>query len=169
MKKRIAIIDGYNVIYRNSVLKKQLDISLAHARKGLVEFCLRWLSTRGDFSEFWVIFDGDSSVMSLPGSLPRGVHVVFTRTREDADDRILSLVRDAHGDAEHVVISGDNYVSGNAKRMGAKVMAVTDFFRTGSPGGKHSSKRRCHGECDDLSPVEERMINESLKKEWGLE
>jgi len=169
MKKRIAIIDGYNVIYRDNALKKQLDISLAHARKGLVEFCVRWLSTRGDFSEFWIVFDGDSSVMPSSNASSGGVRVLFTRTREDADDRILSFLRDAGNDKEYFVISSDNYVSGNAKRMGAKIMPVSDFFCTGNSGRKYSSKRCCHADHDDLSPAEERTINESLKKEWGLE
>ena len=168
MRKRIAIIDGYNVIYRDASLKKQLDISLANARKGLVDFCIRWLSRRGDISEFWVVFDGDSSVMPLSGTSSRGVRVVFTRTKEDADDRILSLLRDVDDDTDYVVISSDNYVSGNSKRMGARVMSASDFFSTGTAGGKSFSKRLNHCEHADLSPIQERMINESLK-EWGIE
>lgn len=169
MKKRIIIIDGYNVIHKDAALKKQLDISLAHARKGLVEFCLRWLSVRGDVSEFWIIFDGDSSVMQWPGVSSRGVRVVFTRTKEDADDRILSLLRDAGDNAEYVVISSDNYVSGNARQLGARIMPVSDFFCTGGSKRKSFLKREYHAAHDDLSPAEERMINESLRKEWGIE
>jgi len=170
MKRRIAIIDGYNVIYKDAGLQKRMDVSLASARDGLIEYCTRWLSTRGDFIEFWIVFDGDSSVMPSSTSGVRGVRVIFTRTKEDADDRILSLLKEASDGSDFVVISSDNYVSGNAKRHGASIMQVSDFFGTLGVGKRSSIKRnRSDGDTDRLSPVEERKINESLKKEWGLE
>jgi len=170
MKKKIAIVDGYNAIYRNARLRKRLDVSLASAREGLVEHCIRYLATRRDVSEFRIVFDGDSSVMPYSNAGNGGVRVIFTRTKEDADDRILALVREKNErDVEYVVISSDNYVSGNAKTHGALVMTVSEFF--GLTAGTWKNPRRQDRGCDEdgLSPVQEREINERLKKEWGIE
>lgn len=168
MKKRIVIIDGYNAIHRVTELRNRLEKSLASAREGLVEYCSRWLSARRDFSEFMIVFDGDSSVMpSDSGGC--GVRVIFTRTKEEADDRILTLVKDGCGNAALLVVSSDNYVSGNAKRHGARTMSVSDFFGMMTAGRKSFAKQDGFDGCKRLSPAEERKINESLKKEWGLE
>jgi len=170
MKKKIAIVDGYNAIYRSAELRKRLDVSLASAREGLVEHCGRWLATRGDILEFCIVFDGDSSVMPWPEACSRGVRVVFTRSKEDADDRILDLVRDGIGpDYGYLVISSDKYVSGNAKSHGAEVMSISDFFKMTTPGKKKVSGRDRMDHSDGLSPAAERAITESLKKEWGIE
>lgn len=169
MKKRIAIIDGYNVIHRVAEFRKRLDTSLASARQGLVEYCVRWMSTRGDFTEFWIVFDGDSSVMPWSREGGRGVRVIFTNTKEDADDRILALIREGVKGEEYVVISSDNYVSGNAKAHGARVLPVSEFFGTLTHRNKRSIRMAGAHDSDGLSPVQERQINESLKKEWGLE
>ncbi|MDD4869971.1 MAG: NYN domain-containing protein [Kiritimatiellae bacterium] len=168
MKKRIAIIDGYNVIHRITELKKRLDISLASARKGLIEYCLRYLSVKGDFSEFLIVFDGDSSVMPWTGMGGYGVRVIFTPTKEDADDRILALVRDCGRETDCIVISSDNYVSGNSKRHGAETMTVSSFVRLVTAARKGQLRQNDTNHSRGLSPVQERQINESLKKEWGL-
>ena len=170
MRKKIAIVDGYNVIYRSPELRRRLDISLLSAREGLIECCQRWLSGSGTISEFVIVFDGNSSVMPVSGSGGGyGVRVVFTATKEDADDRILDLVRNGGASVKYVVISSDNYVTGNARRHGAEVMSSSDFLAV--PGVKSRCVRKASDKSDEieLSPVEEREINESLKKEWGIE
>jgi predicted RNA-binding protein with PIN domain len=169
MKKKVAIIDGYNVIHRISELRKLLDVSLFSARKGLIECCMRYLSSRNDIAEFLIVFDGDSSVMPWSGTDGYGVRVVFTPTKEDADDRILALVREGSHAADCVVISSDNYVSGNAKRHGAETMTVSDFVGLLTAVRKNRSRQNDANRSSGLSPVQERQINESLKKEWGLE
>lgn len=170
MKRTIAIIDGYNVIHRDAGLRGKLDKSLASARDGLIAYCRRWLSTRGDISEFWIVFDGDSSVLPWSGSpSSSGVRVVFTRTKEDADDRILDLLRDRDHDVNYLVISCDNYVSGNAKTHGARQMPIPDFFGMLSAGKRGGRRPVEDTESTGLSPSQEREINESLKKAWGLE
>jgi len=115
-----------------------------------------------------VIVDGYNVIMAgMPGGGGIGIRVVFTATKEEADDRILDMVRDRDRDIECLVVSSDNYVAGNSKRHGAKVMGVSDFLderkgrgnrdRVSSPGGGRG-----------LSPITEKEINDELKKEWGL-
>ena len=169
MKRTIAIIDGYNVIHRSSSMRRLLEKSLAAARKGLLDYCGRWLGSHGEVSDCLVVFDGDSSVM--PGGSVGGLSVraVFTRTKEDADDRILDIVRESPRDCRYLVVSSDNIVSGNARGLGAKVMSADDFLKM--PAGRRPGRGLKIDARDEaeLSPVQEREINESLRREWGLD
>ena len=168
MKKTVAIIDGYNVINRVEIFRRHLDVSLLSARQALVRYCSRWLLDRRDYDEFVIVFDGNSSVMPYSVESRQGVRVLFTQTKEEADDRILAILKDNVDRSACVVISSDNYVAGNARILGAKVVDVDDFIRRLSVRNGQAVGRR--PDVDDaLSPAEERVINERLKKEWGLE
>jgi len=142
MKKKIMIIDGYNVIHRIPELSKRLSNSLESAREGLISYCKKWRMTRRDISECYVVFDGDSSVLGARSQVARGIRVVCTKTKESADDRILNLIEQGHGTGEYVVVSDDNKVCQGSRRLDAKVISVSEFY--GTLTTKRSWSRRYH-------------------------
>lgn len=122
------VLDGYNVIHGVAALARKMDRSLQTAREGLIGLCQAYKARHGDVGRIYVVFDGDEAVGQGPGAEPGGVTVLFTSKREEADDRIISLIREDAGRSRFVIVSNDNYVFNNARGQGARVMSVSEFY-----------------------------------------
>jgi predicted RNA-binding protein with PIN domain len=61
-----------------------------------------------------------------------GVSVRYCRGRE-ADTAILDIVRSASAPAQIIVVTNDREVAGKATQLGARSLAVKDFFGPRSP------------------------------------
>jgi len=85
--------------------------------------------------------------------------VVFTRTHEEADNRIITILKNAKDASDISVVSDDNYVRNHAKAFGALSISAREFF-------KKSDISRSRIEA--VKPVNESKINEELKKIWGV-
>jgi len=167
-KKRIVIVDGYNVIHRAPELRRHLARGLLAAREALMRYCAAWIFRRRDVSQVCVVFDGDSSVVGFIGGTDRGVRAVFTGTGEEADDRILDIIRKSRRAVRYIVVSDDNYVSRTSRRFMAEVMSVSEFYRASA---SRRARRRPEREDDietGLSPGEASEITEEMEKEWGI-
>ncbi|MEI6971336.1 MAG: NYN domain-containing protein [bacterium] len=165
---KALIIDGYNVIHRVPALQHALARSLEAGREALLSYCGRWRDTRGDFTELHVVFDGDSSVDGLNNRTVRGVQVTYTRTGEDADDRIRGMLEDSPANRKCVVVTDDNELAAAARSRGGGLMSVAEFSGTLS-----RPARQAHGgERDEtksaLTPEDERRINDDLRRAWGI-
>jgi predicted RNA-binding protein with PIN domain len=169
-KKRIIVLDGYNVIRRIPRLQEQDRRSLEAGRDMLCRLCVNWKSKKAEVTQLVIVFDGDSSVDGVSSyQAGAGTRVVFTRTGEKADARILAIIDENPASAEYTVVSDDGEVVCKSRLLGAKVMSVPAFEdvlmvrkdpeRGSSPEEKKSS----------LSPAQEREITESLRKVWGAE
>ena len=167
-EKRIVIVDGYNVIHRAPELRRHLARGLLAAREALMRYCAAWISKRGDITQVCVVFDGDSSVAGIIGGTDRGVRAVFTGTGEEADDRILDIIRKGRRAVRYIVVSDDSYVSRTSRRFMAAAMSVSEFYR--APAARRSSRRRevDEGAETGLSPLQKKDITEELEKEWGV-
>lgn len=170
VKETFVILDAYNVIHHVPRLRRALAKSLQDAREALVCMCADWLTQRRDVRQFWVVFDGgkDSSGSHMP-TLP-GIHALFTRGGESADDRILSMLDMPHGRREMVVVSDDRTVQTGARARGARTLAVSEFLALTQPrsGPKTPGPRETPDE-HPLSPSQQAEINQALIREWGLE
>ena len=169
MQERITIIDGYNAIHRVPQWERLFASSLQAARQALIRFCVEWRSMRRDVTQFWVIFDGDSSVLGGNESAP-GVKAVYTHTGETADARIDALLSSARGSKRYTVVTDDNEVKRSARRNGAEVMSVRQFHGM--------LRRQCRIRAAHKPPEPDkhplpakiqRQINESLIEELGIE
>jgi hypothetical protein len=137
-----VIVDGYNAIHAIPSLARHLDRSLEAARTALVALCGEYKTARGDVGELYVVFDGKDRDVDAWGSQQQrqGVTVLFTRQHEEADERILRLIRGASGRGRFVVVSNDTVVSNNVRALGAQAVSVNQFH-----GGKPSSPRAARG------------------------
>jgi predicted RNA-binding protein with PIN domain len=67
-------------------------------------------------------------VSGLSQEVHSGVTVLFSRRPEDADERILQLIRADGGRSQFVIVSNDNYIFNNARVHGARVISVAEFY-----------------------------------------
>lgn len=164
---RILIIDGYNVIHRAPEFQAQLRNSLEAAREGLLRYCGMWRDTRGDFAELHVVFDGDSTVGGLDNRMVRGVQITYTRTKEDADDRIRRMLDASPRGCKCVVVTDDGELASAVRSRGGGLMSSTEFANV-----LCRQKRAARDEEQDeakspLSQADEKRINADLKRVWG--
>jgi len=157
------VLDGYNVIGAVPELDRQWDHNPKAAREALITICQEYRALRKDVERLYVVFDGSPVSAHEPQHTRGGVIVLFTRG-EDADERIVSMVRDEEGCSRFVVVSEDKDVIHKARALGARVMPVKEFY-----GKIRPSRRRqaAPHEGDDKvmpSPHDARQITEELRK-----
>ena len=165
---RVLILDGYNVIHAIPELERQLDRSLEAAREALIGHCCAYQASRGDVQEIYVVFDGRETDDQAPTRRQPRVTVMFTPKREEADDRILRLLKDAKGSTEFVIVSNDTYVFNNSRAHGARVIPAAEWYRWMQPKPAAPARTRRPaggGEKSTLSPRAAREITEAYQQE----
>jgi len=162
---KTIILDAYNVIYRLPELSVKLKGSLQSARRALLNLTMDWKRERGFKGDIYIVYDGQDDVFNPEGSKFGSIRNIFTSSREEADDRIISMVRQAAKPSEVVVISLDGKVANGCKVYGANV-ENPDFLR------RKRKKRKRIVEASSkelLSGKAEREINEYYASALGLD
>ena len=165
---RVLLIDGYNVIHRVPELHASLRNSLESARESLLRYCGRWRSKRGDFGELHIVFDGSSAVEGPGHRMISGVQVTYTRTNEDADDRIRQMLDDSPRNRECVVVTDDNELAAAVRSRGGGLMSAMEFAGVLSAPKRTQRAERLDEAKSPLSAADENRINADLKREWGI-
>ncbi|OGV62129.1 MAG: hypothetical protein A2498_07905 [Lentisphaerae bacterium RIFOXYC12_FULL_60_16] len=162
---RILLVDAYNVIHRIPALRRALGKNLLAARTALVRRCADWMAGRGDFLKCTLVFDGDSSVMEPGAGGAPGVNVVFTRSGETADQRMMAWLQAHQPGMVYQVVSDDREVTDCARRERADVWTVRQFeamlYRAAGPGLSADDEK------PELGDRDARAITESLRRIWG--
>lgn len=153
------IIDGYNVIYKIPQFENKLDDSLQAAREALVDFIR---VNKVKTSDYVIVFEGKDEYAGLSPLNTGNVRIIFTKTREEADRRIVDMLKSAASTHDFVIVSDDNYVRNHARAFGAIGMSAEEFFRVKSPK-KNVRRDICQSNVKDSQ-----KINEELKKAWGI-
>ncbi len=118
---KTIILDGYNVIYKIPELAIKLDESLSAARTALAMHMSNW-GRKYLYQQIHIVFDGqDSATRGYSQTALHGIECSFTRTKEEADDRILSMIRKSKEPFNITVISADNRVSNSCRTHGVSV------------------------------------------------
>jgi predicted RNA-binding protein with PIN domain len=160
-----VVVDGYNVIHAVPELKRQLDRSLEAAREALAELCRDYRRRHGDVGRVCVVFDGNEAHAGALRGDRGGVTVLFTHRGEEADERILGLIRDDAGRSRFVIVSNDTRIVNNGRGLGARVMSVKTFYQQA-----HPAPRRVRGAPSDeadktgLSTRDAERITEEYRK-----
>jgi predicted RNA-binding protein with PIN domain len=166
MKTHTIIIDGYNVIYRVPRFKAQLDRSLQAGREALLRYCSEWKTHRRDIDRFYVVFDGDSSVIGgeVAASAP-GVRALYSKTGETADRRIQRMLEQADRHEEISVVSDDNEVRDSARVHHMRSMSASGFAGIGRSRGAEGKMLTEETESP-LPPAAQRAITNELRGLW---
>ena len=118
----MLIIDGYNLIHAIGLLPaagrsvRYEPGVLERAREKMLELVIK------DLPESWrpettVVFDALEPPEFLPNSYQRsGVHIVFARDYQDADEMIIEMVLNAQRGESVVVISSDHRIQATVRR-----------------------------------------------------
>ncbi|HBL40557.1 MAG TPA: translation elongation factor G, partial [Ruminococcaceae bacterium] len=127
-RKKYLIIDGYNVIFAWSDLKKLAQTDLDLARETLIHV----LSNYKAFTqtELVLVFDA-YRVAGNAGSRQdhNNIHVVYTKEHETGDAYIEKLVADIGKNYNVRVVTSDNLIQLSAVRFGVLRVSANEFER----------------------------------------
>ena len=165
----IFVVDGYNVIHAVPELERKLDQSLKAARDALVALCSAIQSLRGDVQKILIIFDGDSAFRDLPQENFPGVEILFTESGEDADDRILDVLREQSPVERFCIVSNDNYVLNHARAFGVEKMTALSFQALAVPKKRTLHKPGAVEAGEELPGHVARKLTEDYKRYLGID
>ena len=166
-RKKIIVLDGYNIIHQVPELERHLATSLEKGREALCRFCSNWMATRKDVWLFYIVFDGQSGIAEHDYQPGPGIRAIYTETGEKADTRIIHIVEEQNNISNITVVSDDNFVRRHSRDLGAELMSAAAFFDT--PATPHLPAGRAELDNDKkLTSKQKKDINESLKQEWGI-
>jgi len=118
------IIDGYNLIRRSPVLRREDEVALELARESLLERLRRYKKLRAH--RITVVFDGASKREAPPGpAQEKGIHVVFSGRNETADAVIKRMSEKEGG--KLTVVTSDRDLGRYAASCGAVVIDAEEF------------------------------------------
>ncbi len=162
------IVDGYNVIGRSPALRQDKAISLERARMALAKAVSAWNRDHSSY-RCVIVFDGRDPVgVNMSKATIGGVSCVFTRTKIDADDEIIRMVRDEKtADSVVTVVSDDNYVGNNCRAHGATVQPASYLdVREDRKAGRSGQKGSPIEKAIDHKTISE--INREQRERFGL-
>lgn len=119
-----VIIDGYNLIRRSPSLRSFDRRDLEEGRSELIRRLATYKKARS--VPITVVFDGwDQGGFSGSHTKERGIHVLFSRRGERADEIIARKAREMREKA--LVVTSDRAVQREAQRHGATVIPSEEF------------------------------------------
>ena len=161
------ILDAYNVICRIPSLRDKHRANLEKGRKELLLHMSEWTRTSGFKGRIILVFDGQDGIAGGLGVRAPGIDAVFTKTGEKADDRIISIVHASSNKASITVVSDDIEVKDACRKMGAAVKPVS-YLEAGPKTGSNKPRVSVGFDKKKVDNYTEYLINEELKKEWGI-
>jgi predicted RNA-binding protein with PIN domain len=118
------IIDGYNLIRRSPVLRREDEIALELARESLLERLRRYKKVRSH--RITVVFDGVSKSGTPPGpGQEKGIRVVFSGGNETADAVIKRMSEKEGG--KLTVVTSDRDLARYVTSRGAVSIEAEEF------------------------------------------
>lgn len=120
------IIDGYNLIRRSPSLNKIDRQNLEAGREELIGRLS--LYKRAKSFPITVVFDGaDRDNLPGPRKIQKGIHVIFSRMGQKADDVIIRMATEIGQGA--MVVTSDRQIQLEVERHHATVIGSEDFER----------------------------------------
>lgn len=165
-RRKILLVDGYNVINRLDELRSSLEGGLENARSRLALQVSTWSRAHPD-TECVIVFDGRPPQGGDAVQRLAGIRCIFSVTRHGGDAAIIGFVRDREGGKYDItVVSDDNNVRNNCRAHGASVRPSGFIVvRKASHSGR-SGKSSPDGKGLDRKTVTE--IERELRKKFGL-
>ncbi len=129
------IIDGYNVIYADPALRREMLADSRRGRDALLALLREWVGRRD--VDVTVVFDGAGAARSHASAVPGRLRVVYSRRGRRADDVIVETVRRDPNPRGIIVVSSDEADIGRAVRdAGARTLGAGTFLGRLSRGAR---------------------------------
>jgi len=119
-----VVIDGYNLIHAMPELARLVGTDLERARDALVAKLAVYRSGRG--VRVTVVFDGRGAGVQQTRP-PGGIEVVFSRSPQNADAKIKTMLSLEKSPKSWTVITSDNSIVRYARDYGAKTIPSAEF------------------------------------------
>jgi len=123
-----------------------------------------------DVQRVYVVFDGDSTVGPFQSESRNKIRVVYSASHEEADERILKIIRENTMKASYTLVTNDTELIRRASAFEAPSQSPELFLHASQP--KIRSKKQKSGkiQCEPvLTPGEEKEITEELLTLWCRE
>jgi len=123
----IFIIDGYNLLYKSSDLKKNIETDINSAREKLILQLDNFFSSKR--ASVYLVFDGVSNFTHFnPYSTPK-IRVLFSKKNQKADILIKKIIDESQNKSLITVISSDHEVYQYAKVSRCKAIKSEEFLQ----------------------------------------
>jgi predicted RNA-binding protein with PIN domain len=136
-----------------------LKVSLEKGREALENHLANWKRLKHYTGNIIIVYDGQEA----GSDKKHGFEYIFTSSHDEADDRIIRIIRDHKNPKDVIVVSDDNKVRNNCRALGVKVMPVSYLLIERSTKNPKKSSKLSE---KPVSPSM-RKITDELKKEWG--
>jgi predicted RNA-binding protein with PIN domain len=134
-----VIVDGYNVIYADPDLRREMTAEPERARRALLDRIRSYLADKQ--LRVTVVFDGAGGLSGSEAVVPGRLQAVFTAAGESADALIVRTLERAGSARGFIVVSSDVADIGRAARaLGARVLPSEAFLaRIAGRGGERGT------------------------------
>ena len=154
---RTYIIDGYNVIRRDTQLRTmEAEQGLEEGRNALLTQIRN--AQRLAKARTIVVFDGAAGAAPRTSSPRSRVDVVFSVPPQNADQKIVSILNSRREDSSITVVTADRDLQWEVKKLGARVVDPSDFMKSQLAPQK---RPRRESSADPITTAEDLA--------WGLE
>ena len=162
------IVDGYNFAHAIPEFSKSLEKNLQAGRDALVKACMQYVSGRAHAFRIVIVFDGSDRFADMPSFDAPGLSVIFTASREKADDRILEMIQETKRPEDFFIVSDDNYVFNHSRSLRARGVTCAEFY-AGLTRKKDDAKNKAvTREKPALREDIARKITEEYKRRLGI-
>ena len=160
MKAEYLLVDGYNIIFTWSKLKKLADVSLEQARDKLIDI----LDEYQGIKKMCVIIVFDAHlVKGNVGSIYKysdDVYVVYTKEAETADNYIERTTETMKENYDITVATSDGLEQIIIMSKGARRISANDLL-----GDVKRSKKYIREQIQSYKPIKNNMLIKNLDKE----
>lgn len=164
--KRLYLFDGYNVINKIPELKLFFPKELQRAREALIDYIASHRDRLGLGYEIKIAFDARKvSNEFLRQQTVKGISLRFAESGQDADELIISEVRQKHQDHNITVITDDNRVGNNIRVYNAAWLKVIQYVALVNKSKKQSGRVQSQGQFK-VDSIDGGDITAELKKFW---
>ncbi len=144
------IVDGYNVIHADPVLKRAAAAGMERAREALLSLLRDYLGVRD--VQVTVVFDGAGGIVDAEALIPGRLQVLYSARGQSADEIIVNTLRAHPNPREYIVVTSDMADIGRAvMAQGVALMASAEFLdriRGGDAPAKASREKPDPSEAD---------------------
>jgi len=164
--KKLYLFDGYNVINKIPELKLFFPKELQQARESLINYIASRRSCLGPGCEIMIAFDARKGNYDLSRlQTVKGLSLRFAEPGQDADDLIISEVRNRHQDHNITVVTDDNRIGNNVRVYHAVLLSVSQFLSLVNKRKKQHGRIQSQ-EQHKVDSVDGGDITEELRKFW---
>lgn len=164
--KQLYLFDGYNVINKIPELKLFFPRELQRARESLVDYIACRRNRLGPGTEIKIVFDARKGSHELTRQQTvRGIRLLFAEPGQEADDLIISEVRQKHHDQRITVVTDDNRIGNNIRVYQASWLNVNQYLANVNKGTRQHGRIQPKA-SHKIDSIDGGDITDELKKFW---